>query len=392
MNASEWRAVAGLSMLQALRMLGMFMILPVFALYARKLAGVDSGLQMGLALGIYGLTQAALQIPMGAWSDRIGRKPIIIGGLVMFIIGSLVAGFAHSLPMITLGRALQGAGAISAAVSALLADVTRTSVRTQAMALMGAGMGISFIIALIIGPVLDGVIGVPGIFLLTAVGGALAIPLVIFGLPSVPPQKVARVPISKVLANRRLLKLDAGIMMLHASMTAMFIGVPLALEQTLGMPSTAHWKVYLPVMVLSLVPVFPLIRWGEKSGNTRAIFTGAVVLLAVALLLAAEAHGTGWAVIATVAIFFIGFNFLEGSLPSMISREAPAAQKGTALGVYSTCQFLGGFLGASIGGAALQHFGVGGVFAAAAALPLIWLCLAIPSAPTVHAPEETQRT
>jgi MFS family permease len=377
MNSSEWRAVAGLSLIQALRMLGMFMILPVFALYARDLAGGTNSYWIGLAIGIYGLAQAVLQIPLGGLSDRIGRKPVIVGGMVLFIIGSLIAGTAHDILWVTIGRFVQGSGAVSAAVSALLADVTRVEVRTQAMAILGAGMGLSFILALVLGPLVSGWIGVDGIFLLTAVLGLLAIPAVIFGVPSVPQQSIARGGFRLALADGQLLRLDGGIFLLHACMTCLFLAAPFALVETLNLPKEAHWKVYLPVLIVSILPVFPAIRWAERSGNTKPLFISSIVLLSIALLMAAEAHASAAALIGAITVFFIGFNFLEGSLPSLISRRAPPQHKGAALGIYASSQFLGGFAGSAIGGFALHHWGYVGVFAAATALPLIWLSFAV---------------
>ncbi len=376
MNALEWRATSALSLLQALRMLGMFMILPVFELYARDLPGGATPLQIGLAIGLYGLVQACLQIPFGMLSDRIGRKPVIVMGLALFGFGSFVAGHTHEIHWILAGRAIQGAGAISGALSALLADVTRPQVRTQAMAIMGAGMGLSFIIALVLGPVLSGFIGVSGIFDLTGILALLAIPGVIFFAPSVP--RLASVPggLGRALSDSQLLRLDGGIFLLHAMMTTLFIAAPQAIEQTLGLPSSRHWEVYLPVLLLSIIPVFPMIRRIEAKGLVKPAFLGAIGLLCVALLTASEVHASTIGLCLALVIFFIGFNYLEGSLPSMISRRAPPDQKGAALGVYASSQFLGGFAGGTLGGFALGHWGVGGAFAVAGLLPLVWLSFA----------------
>jgi len=377
MNRFEWRATTALSILQALRMLGMFMILPVFELYARDLPGGASPMQIGLAIGIYGLVQACLQIPFGMLSDRIGRKPVIVMGLLLLALGSFVAGHTQDIHWIILGRAIQGAGAISGAASALLADVTRPQVRTSAMAIMGAGMGLSFIIALILGPVLSGVFGVAGIFDLTGILALLAIPGLLLFVPDVPRLPAVPGGLRRALGDAQLLRLDGGIFLLHAMMTTLFIAAPQAIEQTLGLPSERHWAVYLPVLLLSILPVFPLIRRIESSGRVKAAFLGAIVLLSVALLLAAEVHASAVGLCLALVVFFIGFNYLEGSLPSMISRRAPPEQKGAALGVYASSQFLGGFAGGTLGGFALGHWGVGGAFAVAGLLPLLWLSFAI---------------
>jgi MFS family permease len=382
MNALEWRAVFSLGALYALRMIGMFMVLPVFALYAGTLDGGAQGWQIGFAIGVYGLTQALLQIPMGMASDRWGRKPVIVLGMLVFALGSALAGAADSIGGVTAGRALQGAGAISAAVAALLADVTRPQVRTTAMAILGAGMGLAFVLALVLGPVVAGWIGVDGIFWLTAALALLGIPLVLLGVPTPDLVTGERVRLRAVLADCALLRLDGGIFLLHACMTALFVAAPFALVQTLALPGPAHWQVYLPVLLLSLLPVFPLIRWAEQSGRMAGVFRGAVIVLVVAQAVAAAAHAAPVALLLALLLFFAAFNFLEGALPSLISRQVAPAQRGAALGVYSTAQFLGGATGGILGGLALQLGGVGAVFATAAALAAIWVCFATGPAPS----------
>lgn len=385
MNALEWRAVAGLSLVYALRMIGMFMILPVLALYARTLPDPVPAWQIGLAIGIYGLMQALLQIPLGLLSDRVGRKPVILAGMLLFALGSFIAAVATDMPGIILGRAVQGLGAVSAAVAALLADVTRDSVRTRAMALMGAGMGAAFVLALVLGPVAAGSIGVPGIFALTGVLALLSLPVVQWGVPDAPRLPPAPGGLRASLADARLLRLDLGIFLLHAAMTALFVALPLALADTLALPVAAHWRVYLPVLLLSLLPVFPLIIWSERHGHAQAVFAGAVLLLTAALTLAALAHAQASLLLLALLLFFIGFNYLEGALPARISRQAPPAHKGAALGLYSTAQFLGGFAGATLGGLALQWGGTGAAFAAAACLPALWFIVALKGEPVAAA-------
>lgn len=379
MNSLEWRAVIGLGALYALRMLGMFMILPVFALYAQTLDDAVTPMQVGLAIGIYGITQAALQIPLGWLSDRIGRKPVIVAGMLMFAFGSVVAGLAESFEWIVVGRALQGAGAISSAVSALVADVTRESVRTTAMAILGAGMGFAFLLALITGPIVAGWIGVDGIFLLTAVLAVLSLPVVLFAVPT-PAIAVPRPGgLRRALTDPQLLRLDAGIFVLHACLAALFTVAPLAVADTLDLPAQEHWKLYLPVMVIAILPVFPLIRWTERRGHARPVFLTAVLLLALALGLAGIGHGLPNELVGAMLLFFLGFNYLEAALPSMISRRAPPDQKGAALGLYSIAQFLGAPVGGLLGGYMLQHWGMGAAFLAIAALPLVWLSFAWPA-------------
>ncbi|QHS11201.1 MFS transporter [Sinimarinibacterium sp. NLF-5-8] len=376
MNAQEWRSVFALGALYALRMLGMFMVLPVFALYARDLPEPAQPWQIGMAIGIYGLTQAILQIPAGMLSDRYGRKPVIMVGMLIFALGSYVAGASDNINWIIAGRAIQGGGAISGVVAALLADVTRDSVRTTAMAILGAGMGLAFVLALVLGPLVSGWIGVNGIFWLTGVLALLALPLLIWGVPTPRAPQSRDGDLRTVLANPTLLRLDAGIFLLHACMTAVFTIVPLAIAQTLGWDGSEHWKLYLPVLIVSLIPVFPLIRRAEKGGRFKVIFLGAIGALALALMLAAAGYRTPTGLVLAMLLYFTAFNFLEGALPSLISRAAPPAQKGAALGAYSSAQFLGSFTGGALAGLALQFGGIGGGFAVLTSLPVLWLMVA----------------
>lgn len=379
MNRDEIRATAGLSVIYALRMLGMFMILPVFALYARELPVPATAAQAGLAVGLYGLVQAALQIPFGWLSDRIGRKPVMVGGLALFALGSALAGATDDIHWIMAGRALQGAGAISGAASAWLADVTRPQVRSTAMAILGAGMGVSFIVALVLGPVAAGLIGVPGIFDLTAVLAALGIPLVIWGMPAAPRLQPtgSGASLRAALIDPQLLRLDAGIFLLHAAMTAVFIATPLALKSTLAMPGEQHWKIWLPLLLLSLLPVFGLFRVIERRQLGRAAYIAAVALLGISMLLAIELWTSTAGLLLALLLFFVAFNYLEGALPSLISRRVPPERKGAALGVYSSAQFLGGFAGGSLGGLAVGMAGIVGAYSVAAALSAIWLIMAV---------------
>ncbi|WP_162932192.1 MFS transporter [Solimonas sp. K1W22B-7] len=382
MNSLEWRAVIGLGAVYALRMIGMFMILPVFALYARGLPGEITALQIGLAMGAYGLMQAVLQVPLGMASDRWGRKPMIVLGMLVFAAGGFIAGHSHDIHWIIAGRVVQGAGAVSSVVSALLADVTRVQVRTVAMAIVGVGMGLSFILAMVLGPVVSGWIGVDGIFTMTGVLALLAVPLVIWFVPPEPPVSTAPAgSFREVLLDPQLLRMDGGIFLLHACMTALFVAAPFAIEATLALPGAEHWKVYLPVLVASILPVFPLVRWAESRGQARPVLLGSIGLLSVSLALTGLLHGSGLGLLASLLLYFIAFNYLEGSLPSMISRMAPPQQKGAALGVYSTAQVLGGGVGAPLAGYVLGHWGITGVFCLAAVLPVLWLSFAVRLAP-----------
>ncbi len=381
MNALEWRSTIALGSVYALRMVGMFMILPVFALYARSLPGQVTPFEEGFTLGLYGLVQAVLQIPFGIASDRWGRKRVIVAGMLLFALGSFIAGSTHDIHWIMLGRAVQGAGAVSAAVSALVADTTRAEVRTTAMAILGAGMGVSFILAMVLGPVFEGWIGVNGIFHMTGVLALLSIPLVLFVVPNAPPAEKRVANMEAAIADTQLLRLDGGVFLLHLLMAGLFQAAPYAIERTLGLPVAKHWHIYLPVLIISIVPVFPLIRWAEKRGHTKPVFLGAVATLGVALLLAAAGHTVAAGLWAAMLVFFVAFNYLEGSLPSLISRRAPASQKGAALGVFSTAQVLGGAIGAPLGGYLYEHGGLVLAFAAPALLSVLWLSFAAGQTP-----------
>ncbi|HUS25635.1 MAG TPA: MFS transporter [Candidatus Binatia bacterium] len=373
MNALEWRATLGLGALYALRMAGMFMVLPVFALYAHGLPGGQDPRRVGLAIGVYGLTQALLQIPLGIASDRWGRKPVIALGMAVFAAGSVVAGLARTVDLIVVGRALQGAGAVSSAVAALLADSTREQVRTQAMTVLGAGMGLSFVLAMVLGPVVSDWIGVDGIFLMTAVLALLALPVVWWVVPGSEPRAARAGGLAEALLDRQMSRLHLGIFLLHAMLTSLFLVLPATLERTLGLPGAQHWKVYLPVLLVSVLPVFPLSRWAEEHGRLRAAFVGAIVLLAAGLAAMTLARSEAVPLVAALLVFFTGFNYLEGALPSLISRLAPPDRKGAALGVYASAQFLGAFAGGVGGGLVQARWGVPGGFGFTAALPLLWL-------------------
>jgi len=362
-------------------MLGLFLVLPIFALYAEKLEGATP-LLIGLAVGMYGLTQAILQIPFGLLSDRIGRKPVILGGLVLFALGSVIAAMAEDIWLILVGRAIQGSGAIAAAVMALAADLTRDSKRTRAMATIGMTIGAAFAVSLMAGPYLDQMMGISGIFWMTAVFAVLGMLVIMFVVPTPEKQPVHReaqtVPeaFSRVLKNTELLRLDWGIFSLHLILTAIFLSVPLLLRD-LGLPQTEHSLLYLVVLGISVVIMVPFIILAEKKGKIKAVFSGGIAAIALSLLLLFSA-GTSWLLAAAfLALFFTGFNLLESLLPSLVSKTAPVDAKGTAMGVYSTGQFLGGFLGGLIGGLVHQQLGYEWVFAACLVVALIWLLVAL---------------
>lgn len=381
MTALERRAVAALAGIYGTRLLGLFLILPVFALYAQTLDGYTPRL-MGLALGIYGLTQACLQIPFGALSDRLGRKPVIAFGLILFAVGSVVAANAHSIEMVVIGRALQGSGAVSAAVTALVADLTRDTQRTKAMAVIGITVGASFLVAIPLGSALNALIGVPGIFWLTAGLASVGIAVLWLAVPRPPARPRGPAPallpqLRAVLRNRDLLQLNVGIFALHAALTAMFVVLPAALVERAGLPQNEHAALYLPLMVASAIPLFSIIAWSERSGRQRHAYAAAVLVLTLALGGLSLAHDSLMAIGAGLLVFFVAFNLLEASLPSLVSKTAPAHAKGMAIGVYSTFQFLGAFVGGDRGGWLYQHYGMAAVLAGAAVITGIWFFVAL---------------
>ncbi|HSS45934.1 MAG TPA: MFS transporter [Burkholderiales bacterium] len=377
MSPLELRASMGLASIFGLRMLGMFVILPVFALYAEHLPGGDNRTLVGIALGAYGLTQAILQIPLGWLSDRVGRKAVIYGGLIMFAIGSFVAAAAHDIYLIIFGRVLQGAGAISAAVIAMAADLTREQHRTKAMALIGSTIGLTFALSLVVSPLLNRWIGVPGIFAMTGVLALLAI-LVILVMPS--PQLASsaerdRGKFIAVLRDGQLLRLNYGIFALHAALMALFLIVPFSLRKA-GLGVDHHWKIYLPVMLASFVVLVPAIVFAEKKARIKQVFCAAVALMLATQLLLPWLLGSLWEIFVALLAFFAAFNILEAMLPSLISKLAPVGAKGTAIGVYSSVQFFGAFVGAAMGGYLAQHYGNHAVFGFCVLLFAVWFIVA----------------
>ncbi len=379
MTPLELRASIGLAGIFGLRLLGMFVILPVFAIYAERLPGGNNLTLVGIALGAYGLTQAILQIPFGWWSDRIGRKPVVYIGLVIFAIGSFVAALAPNIYIVILGRILQGAGAISAVVIAMTADLTREEQRAKAMAMIGSTIGLSFALSLIASPWLDRVIGVPGIFAMTGVLALAGIIVMWRFIPDPPPTP----PVSgrglrdfwNVLLDPQLARLNWGIFALHAVLMALFIVVPFTLRDA-GLPVAEHWKIYLPVMLGSFVLMLPPIMQAGKPELLRRWFIIAVALLLAGHLALPWLNANLWLLSLFLLAFFVPFNVLEAMLPTLSTRLAPAHAKGTAIGLYSTIQFFGTFVGAVAGGFLYQRWGLVGVVVLDAVLLSIWLILA----------------
>jgi MFS family permease len=382
MQKQEFRAAVSLAAVFSVRLLGLFMIYPVFAAYARNLAGANPYL-IGEALGIYGLSQGLLQIPFGLLSDRLGRKVMIVFGLVLFAAGSAIAALSTSIGGVIVGRALQGAGAVGSVILALVADLTAEENRTKAMALVGITIGASFMIALVAGPIAAHFIGVPGIFWLMVALALLGIAITGLVVPNPRRVRVHRdaeaVPalIGAVLRDRELLRLDFGIFALHAMLTASFLVVPGLLRETLNLPVRDQWFVYLPVLLVSVAVMLPAIIVAEKYRRMKGVFVGAVAALAISQLMLYFGAGNLFVLLAALLVFFSAFNVMEASLPSLITKSAPAEAKGTAMGLYSSLQFLGIFTGGIIGGWANQHGGSAGVFVLTAALALAWLLAAV---------------
>ncbi|MDD5177116.1 MAG: MFS transporter [Sterolibacterium sp.] len=394
MTPAELRAGASLASIFALRMLGLFLILPVFAVFAQTLPGGDNLALVGFALGAYGLTQALFQIAYGVASDRFGRKPVIVFGLLVFAFGCLVAALAPDIWWMIAGRVLQGAGAISAAVTALAADLTREQHRTKVMAMIGASIGLTFALSLVLAPLLYAAIGMAGIFYLTGGLALGAIVLLLKGVPAAPAmvERGIDVPFSSVLLDSQLARLNFGVLALHIMQTALWVVVPAALVRSGGLPLAEHWKVYLPAVLASFVVMLPAIMIAERYGKIRLIFGSSILLL---LLVQAGLYRFGeglYPIGAWLLLFFVGFNILEAMQPSLISRIAPAAAKGAALGIYNTTQSLGLFLGGMLGGWLGKSYGTPAVHLFCALLALIWLMLVATMKPVLKRPAAAETT
>ena len=382
MEKQELRAAGSLAAVFSVRLLGLFMIYPVFAEYAHNLAGATP-YTTGLALGIYGLSQGLLQIPFGLLSDKIGRKTMIVLGLTVFGAGSIVAAVSTSINGVIVGRALQGAGAVGSVILALVADLTGEENRTKAMAMVGITIGMSFMVALVTGPILAGVIGVSGIFWFMVGLALLGIVITIFIVPRPRYLRVHRDAetvsgmLGSVLRNGELLRLDFGIFTLHAMLTASFLVVPSLLHARLNVNSHSQWQVYLPVLLLSVAVMVPAIIVAEKYRRMKGVFIGAVAALAASQFMLVLGKDDVYVVLAAITLFFAGFNVMEASLPSLVTKTAPPDAKGTAAGIYSSAQFLGIFVGGVVGGWVHQIAGSGSVFAWSGALALLWLLVAV---------------
>ncbi|PKH21340.1 MFS transporter [Enterobacterales bacterium CwR94] len=377
MTPVELRATWGLGTVFSLRMLGMFMVLPVLTTYGMALQGASEAL-IGLAIGIYGLAQAVFQIPFGLLSDRMGRKPLIVGGLLLFVLGSVIAATTTSIWGVILGRALQGSGAIAAAVMALLSDLTREQNRTKAMAFIGISFGITFAIAMVVGPIVTHQLGLHALFWMIALLASLGILITLLVVPNAKHHVLNRESgmvkgsLRKVLAEPRLLKLNVGILCLHILLMSSFVALPGQFEQA-GLPAEQQWKVWLITMLISFVAVLPFIIFAEVKRKMKPVFIGCVTLILIAEIVLWGAGNSFWTLALGVQLFFLGFNLMEAILPSLISKESPAGYKGTAMGVYSTSQFIGVAIGGSLGGWVLQTFDAQSVFMLGSLVAALWL-------------------
>ncbi|MDN3653459.1 MFS transporter [Thalassotalea ponticola] len=381
LNSIEKKASLSLAMVFGMRMIGLFMILPVFAIYGVQLQGY-SPVWLGLAIGAYGFTQALLQIPMGILSDKFGRKPVIISGLLVFFLGSLVAAWSDSVYGVVFGRALQGMGAIASATLALAADLSREEQRPKVMATIGMFIGLSFAVAMVLGPLIADDYGLAGIFYVTAVFAVLGVLLVFFVVPnavtSAPKGDLVAAPTALIdmLKDSQLLRLNAGVLILHMALTAMFVVLPVMLTEV-GFAAAKHWQLYLPALLVSFVLMVPVMILAIKHNKEKLAFCGAIALMIVTQFTLWQNQQQLWLLVLLVVLFFIAFNYLEATMPANLSRIAPAGQKGSAMGIFSSCQFLGAFLGGALGGMITAMWGREHVFLLAAGLSMLWLILAL---------------
>ncbi len=382
MLASERKAASTLALIYSIRMFGLFIILPVFSLYASEYPS-STPLLIGLAMGVYGLLQAILQIPFGYLSDRLGRKPVIAAGFLLFAIGSVVAALSTDIYGVIAGRALQGAGAVASAILALASDLTREEQRTKMMASIGASIGIAFVLSLILGPILVGWLGLSGLFWLTGVAAILGIAILYLLVPTPVKRRAGRdtrpnlSAMAKLLRDGQLFRLDVGIFVLHLMVSATFLAIPLSLAKS-GLVAEAHWKVYLPALAASVLVMVPLIILAERYGHLRRVFLIAIAGLVTSQLLFWFGRDTNSLITLFfgVLVFFSFFNTMEAMLPSLVSKLAPVEGKGSAMGVYSTSQFLGAFVGGVAGGWLYSTVGATGLYLVMAGVAAVWWLVA----------------
>lgn len=387
MNPSELRSTLALAGIFGLRMLGLFLLLPVFSIHAKDLPGGDQAFLIGLALGIFNIVQACFHIPLGRLSDQIGRKKVVLWGLSLFVAGALICAAKDDLLWIAIGRGVMGAGAISAAVSAWVADLTREQVRSKAMAIVGASISLSFAISLVVASPLYRMMSLSGMFVVLAFLGTLAMLVAYFVLPSnLPEAKTQRDSLKTVFLRPELMRLNLGVFVLNATQVAMFLVVPRLLEQA-GFPLSLHWQIYLSVVLLSFVLMVPLLIYGEKRQRIRQILLIAIIFLIIAEAIFTQANSVIGTAIALL-VYFVGFNLLEALQPSLVTRYAKES-KGTALGIYNTTQSIGLFSGALMGGYLMDSHGNLSVFIAGAAMLIGWLIIAWSMGEMPSKPRET---
>lgn len=385
MDALERRSVMALASVYLFRMLGLFLIMPVMSIAADDLTGANAAM-IGAAIGIYGLTQALLQIPMGMMSDKVGRKRIIVLGLLLFALGSILCANADDIISLIFGRAVQGAGAIASTLMALLSDVTREQNRTKAMATVGISIGVSFMLSLVLGPWLFAQIGLAGLFYLSFIFSLVGIALVLFMVPNIKQHTFRRdttpsmAALGRVLLDPALAFMNASVFLLHASLTALFVCIPSLLVTHYQLPLANHSWLYLIVMGLAFAGMVPLVIIAEAKGQMKAVISGAILLLGSAIVLMQFAPAVAWFAVA-LWLYFVAFNTLEATLPSVISKLAPVGYRGTAMGVFSTHQFLGAFVGGLGGGWLLQHYSAAILFSVVGGVLLIWFIICLLQTP-----------
>ncbi len=379
---NEARAVGALSLLYAFRMLGLFMVLPILVLYGNQYAGATPTM-LGLALGVYGLTQALFQIPLGMLSDFVSRKLVISAGLLIFALGSVIAAMAESIVWLIIGRALQGSGAIASTIMALVSDITCDENRTKAMASIGASIGTAFSLAMILGPFLGGVGGLSLVFYVCAGLAIAGVAIVVWVVPT--PNMVTQnresAPVLRLLKtalrNIELMRLNVGVFVLHALLMLSFLAWPVIMEQDLGLNRSYHWAVYLLLVACAMAVIIPLIIFSERKQKIKPVFISGVATLVISMLVFALLPVGHWGFWFCMVVFFTAFNLLEATLPSLVSKLSPVGSRGTAMGVYASSQFFGAFIGGFGGGILLNYFGVSGVFWGGVVLSLAWLWVAM---------------
>lgn len=382
MSKSEVRTIASIGLLYVVRMLGLFMVLPVLPLVPAKQLSHITPFLVGVAIGAYGLSQAMLQIPLGLLSDRVGRKPVIFGGLALFVVGSLVAALSSSIYGVIAGRFLQGCGAIASTLLALMSDVTRVENRTKAMAGIGISIGVSFGIALVVGPFVYHVGGISGVFYVTAAGGLLGIAVVALLVPTPavrshnPQSEVSVNLISHVLGDASLRRTQVGVFMLQYLLMSSFIVFPLAMRNTGQISDSEHYVIYFWLVLITFLVMGPFMHLSDKPKYTKPMMLSMIGLFLVSTLLLADLKGF-YAVMFSMVLFFMAFNLLEVIMPALVSKVSAVGERGTAMGVYSTCQFAGGFVGGTVGGFIVTHWGIAYVMYVNAALCALWLVYAL---------------